>query len=92
MAIGGLVLTLSSSAPLQRAALRFLHTDPRLEIGLNDGARLAAVATTDTLGEGRDLCEALTNHPGIDRVEVAYVATEEEEDEPAAASAGADAR
>lgn len=78
MAVGGLVLSLSSDPTLRREAEAFLQADPRLDEGPRAGLRVAVVATTDTLGEGRDLCEALIAHPGIENLEVAYVAPEEE--------------
>jgi hypothetical protein len=78
MAIGGLVLSLSTDPELRRAAERWIDQEPRLETGPQAGQRLAVVAATDTLGEGHDLCEALLGLPGVDNVEVAYVAPEED--------------
>ena len=78
MAVGGLVLTLSAEPDAQASALLQIEADPRLEAGPRHGNRLALVATTDTLGEGHDLCEALLAHAGIDNLEVAYVASEED--------------
>ena len=78
MAVGGLVLTLSPDPSLRGDAEAFLRSDLRLEEGPRQGLRVAVVATTGTLGEGRDLCEALIAHPGIENLEVAYVAPEEE--------------
>ncbi|MDF1700943.1 MAG: hypothetical protein P1V36_07265 [Planctomycetota bacterium] len=78
MAVGGLVLSLSSDAVSRRAAEELLRSDPRIEEGPREGLRLAVVATTDTLGQGHELCEALLAHPGIENLEVAYVAPEEE--------------
>lgn len=78
MAIGGLVLSLSNDPELRRAAERWIDREPRLETGPSEGPRLAVVASTDTLGEGHELCQALLDLPGIENLEVAYVAPEEE--------------
>lgn len=78
MAVGGLVLTLSPDPALRSDAEAVLAADPRLETGPREGLRQAVVATTDTLGEGHALCERLMAHPGIENLEVAYVAPEEE--------------
>lgn len=78
MAVGGLVLTLSPDEALRHDAECLLRDDPRLEPGPRAGLRMAVVATTATLGEGHDLCQRLLAHPGIDNLEVAYVAPEEE--------------
>ena len=78
MAVGGLVLSLSPDPALRQSAEDLLRAEPRLDEGPREGLRIAVVATTDTLGEGHELCEALLAHPGIDHLEVAYVAPEEE--------------
>jgi hypothetical protein len=78
MAVGGLVLTLHPDPQREREVLRQIAADPRLEQGPRTGSRLALVVTTDSLGEGHALCEALLAHPGIENLEVAYVAPEEE--------------
>lgn len=78
MAVGGLVLSLSADTPQRLAAERWIQADPRLEQGPREGLRLAVVALTDTLRAGHDLCQELLAQPGIDHLEVAYVAPEEE--------------
>ncbi|HIG05151.1 MAG: hypothetical protein HN940_05825 [Planctomycetes bacterium] len=78
MAVGGLILSLSPDLALRQSAEDCVRSDPRLEEGPRHRLRMAVVATTDTLGEGHDLCEALLAHPGIENLEVAYVAPEEE--------------
>lgn len=78
MAVGGLVLTLSSEPSLRREAQHRIRIDPRLEEGPCEGLRMAVVAITDTLGEGHGLCQSLLAHPGIENLEVAYVAPEED--------------
>ncbi len=90
MAIGGLVLSLSTDPELRREAECWIDREPRLETGPREGQRLAVVAATDTLGEGHDLCEALIALPGIDNVEVAYVAPEEDRFETEALRARAE--
>ncbi len=77
MAVGGLVVSFSSDPALRAAAEDLIRSEPRLETGPGEGVRLALVATTDTLGEGHDLCQALLAHPGVVNLEVAYVAPEE---------------
>lgn len=89
MAVGGLVLSLSSDPRQRVAAERWIRADARLEEGPRAGLRLAVVALTDTLGAGHDLCQELLAHPGIDHLEVAYVAPEEgtrAQDQPNATS------
>lgn len=78
MAIGGLVLSLSPDPERRTAALAWIRAHPCLEVGPSEGVRLAVVATTETLGAGRDLCEALVELPGIDALEVAYIASEDD--------------
>jgi hypothetical protein len=78
MAVGGLVLTLSSDPDARASVLAWIQQETRLEEGPQEGHRMAVVATTETLGEGHDLCQVLLSHPGIDNLEVAYVAPEED--------------
>ena len=50
MPISGLVITLASAADAAVPELDRLEADPRLELGARAGARIAAVAETDSPG------------------------------------------
>ena len=86
MPVSGIVLTLTEERESREGVLRRLRADARVDVGPADGCRVAIVLVTDSLAAGRDLCEQLVALPGIDQLEVAYVAAE---DEPASAGKGA---
>lgn len=86
MPVSGIVLTLTEDRVRREEALRHLAADGRLEVGPAEGRRVAVVLVTESLADGRDLCEALIDLPGVDQLEVAYVAAE---DEPAPTAEGA---
>lgn len=77
MPVSGIVLTLTEDRERRDGVLRHLAVDERVELGPTEGRRVAVVLVTDSLAAGRDLCEELVALPGIDQLEVAYVAAED---------------
>jgi hypothetical protein len=81
MAVSGLVLNLSPVDDLASRALVSLSRDPRITIGERFGRRLAAVAQTESPQADRDLWDDLHATPGVEYVDVTFVAL----DDPATA-------
>ena len=88
MPISGLVITLAPAADAAVPELDRLEADPRLELGARAGARIAAVAETDTPRAGRALLEELQSRPGILAADVVFVEVDPEGSADARARSG----
>lgn len=87
MIVSALVLTLSDDPSARARALEELGRNPRLSLGELLERRLPVVAENDDAGQGASLCEALGEVPGVVRVDVVSIASDDEE--PDGASWGA---
>ncbi|MDZ4754570.1 MAG: hypothetical protein SGJ11_08740 [Phycisphaerae bacterium] len=74
MAISGLVVTLHEDSAAADAAVSALSDDGRVSVGERFGRRVAIVAETGSVAEDRDLWDALLAIPGVEHLDVAYVA------------------
>lgn len=74
MAISGLVVTLRPDADKAAAALASMARDSRLTIGDRFGHKVAVVAETSGAGADRDLWDDLRGTPGVEFVDVTYIA------------------
>lgn len=72
MPVVSAVLTLSDSTLLRGDALRFLHSDPSLELGEPVRGRYPVVLCTDTRDHDKALWRSLQDHAGITHLELAF--------------------
>lgn len=84
MIVSALVLTLSEDPSARARALDELGRHPRLSLGDLLALRLPVVAENDDAGQGASLCEALGEVPGVVRVDVVSIASDEEDPDGAA--------
>jgi len=70
MVISALVLTLSPDPVTRARALDTLAVDPRLTLGALLETRLPVVAEAASTADGAALCDQLSAHPGVERVDV----------------------
>jgi len=71
--ISGLVVTLTADATLAQSALQAIAQHPALEPGPQDDRRLPLVLETATPGESHILSEWLSELPGVEHIDVAFV-------------------
>lgn len=74
MAISGLVVTLKPDADEAARALAIMASDRRLTIGDRFGHKVALVAETEGVGADRDLWDDLRGTPGVEFVDVTFIA------------------
>lgn len=79
MAVSGLVVTLAEHEGYADAARARIARDPRVTLGGQFGRRLSLVAQTDGPGADRDLWDDLRAIPGVEHVDVTFVAFDEPE-------------
>ena len=77
MAVSGIVLTLSDDDAKAANALESLARDVRITLGERFGKRVAAVAETPSVDGDRELWDDLHRTPGIEFVDVTFVALDE---------------
>ena len=70
MVISALVLTLSLDPVVRARALDALGADPRLTLGALIETRLPVVAEAASTADGASLCDQLSAHLGVERVDV----------------------
>ena len=73
MVISSLVVTLSPDASARARALAAFAADPRLLIGTPVRDRLPVVAEAASPIDGEAVCEALSGHDGVIRVDVVAI-------------------
>lgn len=81
MPIAGLVITLSNDGLTAREAEKELLQIPALTLGPASGTRIAGVLDTPDETDTQRNWEWLNSLPGVEHVDVVYVAWDTEEDE-----------
>ena len=78
MPISGLVLTLSKDEKAAEKAFQALSSRGELECGAPMGGKLPAIADTPGADEDRELWKWMNDLPGVDFVDVVFIAFDEE--------------
>lgn len=73
MPISGLSIVLSPDAQHAEQARAAMGADPRLELGEQNGSRLAVVSETQSTEEDKQLWNWLWDLPGVAHVDVAFI-------------------
>jgi nitrate reductase NapAB chaperone NapD len=78
MPISGLIVTLEQDPARRLDGLQRLRSNPALELGVQEGRRLAVVSETASRAEDLRLWESLQDCTGVEHVDVVYVHFQEE--------------
>lgn len=73
MPISGLILTLSKNPHLKLKAVNAISQCKTLELGDQEGSRVAAVMSTRDSDADRETMKWLTNMPGVEHIDITFI-------------------
>lgn len=83
MPVSGLVVSLVSDPQLRKEAIASIRSEPRIEIGVIEGRRMAIVLDTESTDADKQLWCWLSSLPGVVFVDVALVGFDEDRERAA---------